>query len=380
MEIEDLTYGINYEIEKIKRESFKFFDINIKTGKYGIFENNYNSYLKYKKSTKFKLEGGNIFINFIIIFFRNPIIDFSYINTIGVHYDTLDKFWDKKPYTLGSLGTDIVGISSTNSFLFIKGTKWYEKSFYDLFLNYKEKKLHFSFFFNFINTNLKKIKKASNSVFYLSTHQYRIKNFKLNLDVLGRNFYIKLNKLLINNDYYRRYYRIYLNYNNVNIVYNNFKKINDYSIENGKLQKMNSHEITTINNILYGRFWPMYYYYFNIKIRNSAVYVNFQNNKDGSILIDRTALKELIINKIVEGKLSYRSGIDLINLNDFLFPNGSFISINRKLFKVFFIIGLIGYDDYILNQFKISAETLIILKLISILNIKDIKNLIKILC
>jgi hypothetical protein len=47
--------------------------------------------LKYKKNNKLCI-GGNIFINYFIILLRNPLLDFSYVNTKDLHYDTLDKF------------------------------------------------------------------------------------------------------------------------------------------------------------------------------------------------------------------------------------------------------------------------------------------------
>lgn len=96
-------------ILSVFKEEIKFISKNIEqrltgSGDIDILET------KYKKATSLTLTG-NAILDFFIFLLRNPLLDFSYINTTGLHYDTLDKFWDKRPSTTKWIWADIAGFS-----------------------------------------------------------------------------------------------------------------------------------------------------------------------------------------------------------------------------------------------------------------------------
>lgn len=82
-----------------------------------VTEESNNSQLEFKKQNVKSLSiFGNTYLDFFVMALRNPLLDFSYINTPGIHYDTLDSFWDKRPSTTKWLWSDMDTINPIGGF------------------------------------------------------------------------------------------------------------------------------------------------------------------------------------------------------------------------------------------------------------------------
>ena len=100
-------------------------------------------------------------------------------------------------------------------------------------------------------------------------------------------------------------------------------------------------------------------------------------NDFDTVTVDRLLFKNLINIKFLNGNLSYKSGSDMLILFDFLFSEKNEFYLNRDIFKILFILGLISLDDYMSNVFKITPEILIIIKLLNKKNNQNFKEIIK---
>lgn len=54
-----------------------------------------------RAATFWSLSGGTAFVDYLLTFLRNPLLDPGHGHGLELHYETLDKFWDSRPGLVG---------------------------------------------------------------------------------------------------------------------------------------------------------------------------------------------------------------------------------------------------------------------------------------
>ena len=76
-----------------------------------------------------------------------------------------------------------------------------------------------------------------------------------NFEILSKKFIIILKIFNINNNYYiKKNYKINFRGNQLNYIYSTIKDNLDLEQNLTKIKKLSSHNLLTLNNIIYGRF------------------------------------------------------------------------------------------------------------------------------
>jgi len=288
--------------------------------------------------------GGNIFINYGIFLLRNPIFDFSYKNSTSMHYDTLDKFWDKRPYTSGWLSSDIFTFGPVNSN--------YLKSPINLYGNFDNNN------FNFGTILLEQ-----------KINNFSLINFLLSFINLSINYVIKLPGLINNfnnNVYFLTKKLIFISSNNSTKT-NILREITIYpSISSaqqlGKHLKFTNHEINIIKNIKYGRAWPNYSSNFG-NLNTKIAYLPISNKNIKEKLITSEIIEKILLNYSENLKINREFFIEILSTFDKLFDNGE-VYVNKNIMLILYALGMIESSEFKNNYLKLTNEILLIVKLI----------------
>jgi len=303
--------------------------------------------------------GVNIFINYGIFLFRNPIFDFSYKTSISMHYDTLDKFWDKRPSVSGWLGSNIFGFGPNSSFL-IKN----KDSIFNSFDNKNLSKLNFGL----INKNNYFIKQNLFDNFYnLYNLLYKFIKISINnLFLITKNvkFLTKYHVIIKKNEKNEKSFKKVITLN-TNLFELKYLTLNNY---------FNNRSVGLIKNLQYGRVWPFYITKFE-NINSKILYLDLNIYKEK--IISNKLINGLLIDSLVKNNINIDYFYEINNIFKYLFKDIGIVNINI-IFSILYSVGLIDSDEYKTKHLKLTTEILLIIKIIQTLIFHNI-NVIKII-
>jgi hypothetical protein len=317
--------------ELVSKTSNFFYNKEYKFSNIGTLEDGVVGIRKLNESISGNISSGNIFLDYAVAIFRNPALDFSYKNSISMHYDTLDKFWDYRPSTSGWLSSDVSGISPISG----------------------------SSITDFLSTNKKTINGYSNMVF-------------------GGvfNFFFKMTKPFVSVSPY-----IYFNLankaafefgNGVNFINNSFvflgnkseKKKNLFKLVRGneylhllKLRDNGTYtndQLSIIKNLNAGRIWAENGYFITDDYE-APMYLELFGRK---LELNREELISTSVTHLVDSKVSKKYCLDLLQYYDIYFGKKK-VKVNELTLDVLYGNGILETEEYLLKIIRFSPEIFI---------------------
>ena len=308
--------------------------------------------MRYIKTTSLTLTG-NAILDFFIFLLRNPLLDFSYINTIGLHYDTLDKFWDKRPSTTKWLWTDITGFSPLGGYTVKESNKLVQSNWEN---NNKTDALPHKYFKKiqlgaipeefFINKFTAYVGKNINRILNISQQKM---NKIITMEFITENKKIQKQKNCVKN---KETVKKALHLNFKNLEYLEKIKLNDKYI-----QQINVRTINLLKNLASGKGWAQF-------TRDNVSYVQLNKNFKNKSIITREELKKNILNQLICGQIKPEVGAKQLKIFDIFFNKNKEITIRHELLWNLLILGLIEWEEYQNKLFPLTIETLTILHLL----------------
>lgn len=350
-DLNDIKYLINSISDEIELSSKIISNLLYNRGSL------YNLELNYKKNYTFSILG-NTFFDFFILLLRNPAIDFSYINSIGLHYDTLDKFWDKRPSTTNWLWSDILSYNPQGGYVIRNSKKLLNEWKYNYLTEIGNNK---------INEKLQ-VSTVEDTPIFLKVYNQIIEI----ITDIDKNIIQKIN--LINNEIIYENKLILTNNieNNKNIKKNLeiFTKKNLSFFLKKNLETYENNEITVrtlniIKNIINNIPWAIYTF-------GDFVYVDIREDE---INISRDFFKKIIINNLFDKKIDKNTSVRLMNSYDLIFGKKQNIKVNKKKLEILYMLGLVELDELTLGVLPISPEIMLILNIIDKKNNLDLNKL-----